>query len=159
MSRSPATASARPTAAGFSLVELVFVIAITGIVAAIALPRFSVASRSYQVSLAAHRLATDLSVAKTRANYSSTSVTVRFDASATTYQIVGLPDPDRPAQTYTVNLAAEPYRVAYKSNSFGSQLTFDGYGTPGQSGTIALALGGLQATVVVDASTGRIFVQ
>ena len=142
----------------FSLVELVTVIATIALVAAIALPHWAAAIQDHQLNLAVSRITADLALAQSRANYGSTSVTVTFSASTNSYQIVGMPDPDRPAQTYTVNLGADPYRATLSSASFAgsANLAFDGYGTPVAGGTIVIAQGTATRTITVDATSGRV---
>jgi prepilin-type N-terminal cleavage/methylation domain-containing protein len=143
---------------GFTLVELVCVIATIAVISAIALPHWSAAVQDHQLNLAARRIIADLALAQSRANYGSASVTVAFNPAANSYQIVGMPDPDRPAQTYTVNLGADAYRVTISSVNFagGTNLAFDGYGTPLAGGTIIIAQGAATRTLTVDATSGRV---
>jgi prepilin-type N-terminal cleavage/methylation domain-containing protein len=147
-----------PKSRAFSLIELVCVIAIISVIAAIALPHWASAVQNQQMNLALRRLAADLALAQSRANYSSTSVTVAFSPSTNSYQIVGMPDPDRPAQTYTVNLGGDPYHLTLSSASFAgsANLAFDGYGTPVAGGTIVLAQGNTTHTLTVDGTSGRV---
>jgi prepilin-type N-terminal cleavage/methylation domain-containing protein len=146
---------------GFSLVELAYTIAIIGIMAAIALPHWSSSIQTYQLNLAARRVASDLTWAQSCANGASASVTVSFDSSKSIYQIVGVTDPDHPAGTYTVDLTADPYHATVTSVSFGGvpQIVFNGYGMPTQGGDVVVAVGGTQRTINVDATSGRILVQ
>lgn len=143
---------------GFSLIELVCVIATIAIISAIALPHWSAAVQDQQMNSALRRITNDLALAQSRANYGSTSVTVSFSPSTSSYQIVGMPDPDRPAQTYTVNLSASPYYSTLSSVSFGgsTSLAFDGYGTPLAGGTIVVTQGSTSRTLNVDATSGRV---
>lgn len=142
----------------FSLIELVCVIAIIAVVSAIALPHWASAVQDQRMNLALRRIAADLALAQSRANYGSASVTVAFSPSTSSYQIVGMPDPDRPGQTYTVSLAADPYDLTLSSASFagGPKLSFDGYGTPVAGGTIVLGQGATTHTLTVDGTSGRV---
>ncbi len=157
---SPITPSACERSA-FSIVELVFVLTIMAIVCAIAVPRYAGATQDYQIGMAAQRIVSDLALAQNRANYGSTSVTLTFNTTSNSYQIAGMTDPDRPTQTYTVNLNVEPYRSTLVSASFGgsNQITFDGYGTPTQGGTVIITSGAQQHTITVDPTSGRAFIQ
>ena len=142
----------------FSLIELVCVIATLAIISAVALPHWSAAVVDQQMNLALRRIASDLALAQSRANHGSTSVSVSFSPSTNSYQIVGMPDPDRPAQTYTVNLSADPYHLTLSSASFGgsASLGFDGYGTPLAGGTIVITQGSTSHVLSVDPTSGRV---
>jgi len=131
------------------------------IISAVAVPHYRESAQNYQLSMAAQRIVNDLALAQSRANFGSTAVTMTFNTAASTYQIIGMSDPDRPAQTYTVNLAGAPYQVTLTSASFGAaaQITFDGYGTPTQAGTVVITLGSQRHTITVDGTSGRSVIQ
>ena len=61
---------------GFTLLELVLVVAILGVVAAIAAPRYGNAIQNYRANAAAQRLRADLEYARARAKSTSSSRTV-----------------------------------------------------------------------------------
>lgn len=165
-----------PKSRGFSLLEMVCVIAIIAVVSAIVLPHWAAAVQNQQMNLALRRIGSDIALAQARANYGSTAVTIAFNPDSNSYQIVGMPDPDRPNQTYTVSLAADPYRVTLTSATFQStgtsgsgpttmpsgtgspsaSMAFDGYGTPLAGGTIVLSQGSTSRTLSVDASSGKV---
>ena len=67
---------------GFSLAELVCVVVIIGILAAIAAPRFSNSLALQRVEAAARRVVVDLALVRRQAKSSNASQTVRFDAAA-----------------------------------------------------------------------------
>ena len=163
-------------ARGFSLIEMVCVIAIIAVISAIALPHWASAVQNQQMNLALRRISSDIALAQARANYGSAAVTITFSPATNSYQIVGMPDPDRPAQTYTVNLSGDPYHVTLTSVNFtsantgssgpttmpvgtanpGTSLGFDGYGTPTAGGTIVLTQGGTSRTMTIDATSGKV---
>lgn len=147
-----------PRSRAFSLIELVCVITTIAIISAIALPHWSAAVQDQQMNLAIRRITNDLALAQSRANYGSTAVSVSFSPTTNSYQILGMPDPDRPAQTYTVNLSADPYHLTLTSASFGGSavLGFDAYGTPLAGGTIVVSQGSTSHTLSVDGTSGRV---
>jgi Tfp pilus assembly protein FimT len=139
----------------------VLVLAIMGIFAALAAPRYGRASTRYRADLAAQRIAADLRWAQACAKAASAPRTVSFSTAAQQYQVLGVPSPDGVAGDYTVSLSAEPYRADLVSVSFatGPQIVFDGWGVPDGGGTVVVAAGTQQKTVTVAAGTGRATVQ
>lgn len=147
--------AARP---GFSLVELVVVIAIVCIIAAIAMPRYAEASGRYRIEAATRRLMSDIAFTQARARARSLSQSMTFYVGSGRFQFVSLSDPDRPTTTYTVDLGLDPYRSQIRSASFGASgttLTFNGFGVPTRGGSVVLEAGGLSKTIAVDADTGN----
>jgi Tfp pilus assembly protein FimT len=138
------------------------VVAILGIVAALAAPRYAGALHRYRADVAAARIAADLSLARGRARTASATTTVAFDLSANKYQLVGERDArNRPTGDYTVDLAAEPYFASISSVSFGGSatLSFNGYGVPSSHGFVEVRVGPTTRRVSIDADTGSASIQ
>lgn len=155
-------ASSRPTRrrlVGFTIIELVLVIALIAVVSAVAVPRFASAVTRQQVDVAAERLVRDLQLARREAMLRGTTCVVRFSTAADSYQLTGVPDPDHPAQLYRVNLARDPFCVDLHAVDFagGTDLSFDPFGRPSTGGTLILRdMGGSNdITITVDATTGE----
>jgi prepilin-type N-terminal cleavage/methylation domain-containing protein len=147
---------------GFSLIELVLVMAIISIVAAIALPRYSNGIQNYRALVSAKRVAADLQMAQTRARMTSASRTVTFTLASSSYQIAGESDLKTSASTYTVSLVESPYRARLTSVDFGggsASITFNSFGMPSGSGTITLSAGNVTKKVVLSAYTGAVTIQ
>ena len=147
---------------GFTLVELVMVIAITGILAAVVVPRF--ASRSdfelagfAEAARAALRLAQKTAVAQHR------SVSANLDSSAGKISLCydsaypcATPLAD-PASSGAFKVSA-PTGISLSSSA--TQLIFDWTGSPNGTGTTLTVSGGTGGTTVVvtvDANTGYVY--
>lgn len=141
---------------GLTLVEIVMVLAIMGIIFALAVPRYAGAICRFQVDTASRRLIRDLTTARERARAQGANQTVAFTVASDTYEVTGLAGLDGSAD-YTVDVSDKPYNASITSADFGgeSSIVFDGYGVPASGGTIVLESGGYTKTVVVDAETGR----
>lgn len=146
---------------GFSLLELLLVLAIMATVAAIAAPRYQGALARYRADLAAYRIVADLTQARTSAKAASAPRTVAFSVAGNTYQIPELSSLDGNSGHYNVALSERPYDAGLVSVNFGgdAQIIFNGWGVPDSGGTVILAVGTEQRTVAVDTETGRAGIQ
>ncbi len=142
----------------FSLVEVLLVLTIATVVAAIAVPRYAQALARYRAEVAAHRIADDLTLARRDARASGRSRTVVFDVSNDRVTIATIDDLDDPADPYRLDLRESPYEADLLSAGFGgdAQVVFDGYGQADSGGTAVVAVGGNQRTVTLDAATSRV---
>lgn len=158
--------------AGFSLLELVFVLMLISIMAAVGLTRFSGSAGHHGLEAAAQRVIADIELARNKAVALGRTQTVTFTAGSTSYVLDGLPDINSPGQTYATNLGAAPYECSIRSLNLdgvgGLVLTFNPYGRPmlvqgasASTSILSIGLGGgnRAQTVVVDVLTGRAYVQ
>jgi prepilin-type N-terminal cleavage/methylation domain-containing protein len=163
--RAPARTSLndRPVCGGFSLIELVMVVAIVAILAAMAVPRFANSLAHRRVEAAARRIVADLALAQRRAVAASASQKVSFDVVANGYLLDGVQHLDHPDAKYFVALSDDPYGATLVKVDLGAtdseEIVFDGYGVPDSGGTIVVEAGGNQKTVAVDPDTGQATVQ
>ena len=147
---------------GFTLLELAIVLLITAILTAVAVPKWAGALQSFRASTAASRIAADLALAQSAAYSSSASKTVNFSVADSQYTLVGVAPLKRSTGSYIVSLADHPYRCTLVSvwGQTGPQsITFDGYGKPNRGGTIIVAAGGNQKSIVINADSGVAVVQ
>jgi type II secretory pathway pseudopilin PulG len=137
-------------------VELVLVVAIVGILAAIAAPRFAGAGERYKALVAADRVMRDVAHARARAIASGAVVSMDFTPATVSYTINGMRDPDAPAKSYVVDLTATPYRCTALAADFGGSTTlkFNGYGVPASGGSVTVTVGSYKCVVTVAAGTG-----
>lgn len=146
---------------GFSLLELVLVLAIIATMAAIAAPRYAASAVRYRADLAARRIVADLALAQSTAKANSSSRRVKFFVNSDQYRLFDLQPLDGDSSYYNINLSERPYEADITSVDFGTddQIIFDGWGVPDSGGTVVLTVGSEQRTVVVDGETGKATIQ
>lgn len=154
-------ASGSASSRGFSLLELLLVLAITATLTAMAIPRYQTSLARYRADLAAQRVVADLMQARTSAKTASASRTVAFSVAGNSYQIPQLSSLNGSSGGYSVILSERPYQVGLLSANFGddAEIIYNGWGLPDSGGTVIFAIGTEQRTVTVDSETGRASVQ
>lgn len=157
-------ADARHCRAGFTLVEMVLVVLVIGLIAAVTSPRYSDAISRYRLETAAARVAADLRHARWHARTKGTTQQVVFTPASHTYSLTGMNDINHPTQPFTVDLTTTSSPVTIVSVSFGAggtgnTLIFDMYGRPDYGGNVVITTGGQQRTIVVEEYTGNVSVQ
>ena len=142
---------------GYSLLELVLVLGIMVILAAIAAPRYAGAASRYRAEGAARRIVADLELARTRARTYGSSQTVSFSVGANGYQMPGLPSLKDSSTPYCVTLSDPPYQATLLEVDFGGDETvnFDGWGVPDSGGWVTLRVGDIGRKVSLDRDTGK----
>lgn len=143
--------------AAFSLIELVMVLVIVAIVAAIAVPRYFNAIARYRADAAAGRIVADLELARASARTAGLSRTVTFDLAAGAMTISDVTPLNRIGLTYRTDFTAEPYRATLIAADFNGDaiLIFDGFGQADSAGTITVRCASHQRTITLDPTTGE----
>lgn len=144
---------------GFSLVELVLVVAILAVVTAVAMPRYQAALARYRLEAGTRRLAADLQLAQESARTAGARRTVIFDLLTSQLRIPELSDPLRGSSgSYLTRLGEFPYYCRIVSADLGGdqEVIFDGFGQPDSGGQIILSCGSLTRTIELQARSGQV---
>jgi prepilin-type N-terminal cleavage/methylation domain-containing protein len=142
---------------GFSLIELTVTLIIMGILAAVAVPRWSESLQRYRLNQGVNRVVADLNRVRLAAFHSSSPRTITFQVDDDMYLLSGVSNLGTRATTGLVDLGDDPYRCSLRTVFGGGgdqSITFDGFGIPDTSGDIVIAVGPRRRTITVDADSG-----
>jgi len=135
---------------GFTLVELLIALMITGIIAAIAVPRFSGLIKNYKLANAARVVWLDLHRAKMMAIKQGRSM--RVDFAATSYNIVRV---DTATVVLSRNLSVDYPSITFNTTETTPSVSFGSTGTA-NGGTVVIQQGPTSSKHFTIALTGRI---
>lgn len=135
-----------------SLAELLIVLAIMGVFAALAAPRYAASAQRRRFQSAALRIQSDVALARESARATSSPRTLRFSTTENSYQLVG-GNALNGGRGGSVQLDEPPYQAMLSHADFGGapDLTFDGYGRILESGEVRLRIGAMRARIVFTA--------
>lgn len=141
---------------GYSLVELILVIAIMAVLSGIAIPRYGRGTNRYRAEATAKRVVAELQEAQQRARSASAPCTIAFSTSTSIITITNPTTGGVAGRTSQISLNVPPYVSTIRSATFGSgsSLTFSGYGKPSNAGTIVVGSGTELKTITLSAVTG-----
>jgi prepilin-type N-terminal cleavage/methylation domain-containing protein len=146
---------------GFSLIELVLVMTIISILAAIAVPKYAGALARYHADAAARRVVSDLEYARQLAQTSSATVSVELEIDSDMVHLVGVSNLDNASGDWRTELNNRPYNSDLVSVDFGGDaiVIFNGFGDPDSGGTAVVTAGSVSKTIILNAATGKAVVQ
>jgi type II secretion system protein H len=154
----------------FTLIEMVIVLLVIGILAAVAAPKLSNSIRQQSVNAAAKKIAADLELARRTAKSSGASIAVQFDVAMNQYTLLTVKDINHPVIQNVTQLSKTGYAATLTSAAFNgtnSKLTFDLYGQPFAgsplapltAGSVVIKAGNVQRTIAVNPTTGKAQIQ
>ena len=156
----------QPDFSGYFLQEVVVTIFILGIVAMVAVPKYSASLNRYRSQVACQRLVQDIELGRRHARLNAQNVTLCVSYNSNFYRIDPLDSPLRPSNTYQVVLGeAFLCPIINGSLSPGSRstqpditITFDRYGVPDAAASIGICCGQASGTVQLS-SEGQVTLQ
>lgn len=126
--------SKKPDSRGFTLVEIMIAVAITGILAGLSVIAFSHYQPDLQLSGAARDMVSNLRYAQQLAISQQVNCGVRFYPDEKKYQIIRYSDPEEIVKNIPL-----PYEINFSQTGFtNNQLRFNIYGAAVEAGTITM---------------------
>jgi hypothetical protein len=157
----------QPRVAGFSLREVVLVVAVTAILVGAGLGASAGSAGNQQLKAAADRIIADMELVRLEAIDAAAPRSIQFQAGSASYALLGMPDIDRPGRAGAVDLGGPPYGVRIQGldldGAGGAKLRFDAFGRPVLATGVAanavpritIAARGRMVSIRVDARTGK----
>lgn len=142
--------SRRSAAAGFTLLEIVVVLAILAVATALVLPSVGRGTESLRLRTEAGRVAAVLREARLAAVSQRHATRVALDRARNTVVLTGR-DPDHPLREITV-----PGGLRFSVETGGDTLTFSSRGLTRQTRWVLESPGGRRLAIDVEAVTGRV---
>tara|TARA_R110000737_G_scaffold2923_10_gene9259 strand:- start:17926 stop:18471 length:546 start_codon:yes stop_codon:yes gene_type:complete len=142
----------RNTERGFSMIELVIVVAVMGIIAAIAVPKFADAASGRKIQAAKKQLLADIKATKLRARATSKQHTLKFFLNENMYVIVEGNEIDKNAIIIARDFDEDPYNLGIQRTSLGGDevLVITPFGDLTPPTTVRLQLGSHTHDVILD---------
>jgi prepilin-type N-terminal cleavage/methylation domain-containing protein len=146
-----------PRRCAFTFLELVVVMLILGIMAAVAVPTFSDSLMYHRVESAARRAKADLEQLRQTARRTSRTQALTFGESSYTLP-PDVPGLGQATESYTVDFMQPPYQLNSVTIDFDDSptLSFDGHGMPSLGGSFVFQAGDYVRTIELDGNTGEI---
>ena len=147
---------------GFLLIELLIAVLIMGIIAAVAVPKYSSSLSRYRTQVALQRLAQDVDLCRRHARFTSQNVLLTVSFAKNFYQISPMDSPLKPGVPYQVVVGDGSNSTAIcpviknlvsseaRENQPNLTIVFDRYGVPDRSAEIGIRSG--DATGIVQLS-------
>ncbi|MFN7627854.1 MAG: GspH/FimT family pseudopilin [Pirellula sp.] len=152
--------------AGYLLQEMVVTLFVLGIVAAVAIPKYTASLNRYRTQVACQRLVQDIELARRHARFTAQTVTLFVSFNKNFYRIDPLDSPLRPSSTYQVILDDTllcpiinglPSPIS-KSTQSDLTITFDRFGVPDASASVGICCGQSSGQVQLSAE-GQVTLQ
>ncbi len=153
---------------GFTLPEMLVVVLILGLMSSITLPRYTDYIHGHRATIAAHRIASELNMARHDARTRGIKRKVEFNVRGNRYEMLKMKHPNDPSARYRVQLSEGAYPVTLITADFAAAdeaehptIEFDMYGRPTArrrpltSGKVIVESGSHRAAVTIDPVTGE----
>lgn len=137
----------------FSMIELVIVVLIIGMVAAVAVPRLTSAQSGSRLVAAENRLLSEFGAVGEQALAMGQSHTIQFHVPTSEFRVYEGSPPALGSLVRTVRLGQEPYRVQIVSTTIGNPdgfIVVNGHGMYSAGAKVQISVGGSVRAVTVE---------